>query len=1284
MIKIKNEEIFEKVDEIKSIEAFESDNNKTFFKGSGENLKNYRIYGENGNNLFNDKELEIGGLNVINGEEIVDTTTIRSPFIKGFSNYRYYLTLFNDEYKIENIYYYNYNYLFLGKIEVNSNYTNFVPISSTLFIRITFKKKDETQNISTLDLENKVMLSKGKAALSYEPYGESVGDRTGNLFDETNGVVTDIYIRNDGTTAVGSNGDKFICNRINVLPNSTYTFSWQQMILGTASNTPYIRVSSYDANNNFLVRDLIQADVYPNKTCSITTLNNAAFWDIRVDDVSSKRGQHLEEVMLNLGDTPLPYEPYGYKVPVTVEGKNLLQNTATSQTIDGMTFTVNSDGSVTCNGQVSATTPYVVCFVNLNVFLRPGNYYLSGNTFIGSPNSCKLDLVDLQSSEWLATCYSPGSVLFNISDNKNVYCRIVCYANFSCNNLTFYPMVRKADIEDDTYEPYHTPITTNIYLDAPLCKVNGEEEYIDFLTQKVHRIQKNLLPNNTQLPTTINGVKWSIRESDGAIMAERVSPSESPSDLVYTSSFIAPANQIFVLKLFYEGEEPSATTYSANVIYNNIDHWDSNGNSSGIYRFETDTEMSVILRVSSEYNGIAIFAPIISNYNYNEFFNYTPYIQNTEQSIILPAISTFSDTNILSVNTKVKPSKIWGRISEPRDILYVKDNLGNVLFSKYHEIEDEPPLSYKAKKAGFLTDYRIYGQTSRNLFDGELAQGYYNVTAGSSNDLISSTLRVAGTSFIPVSTGDTITVTYESTIGITKYLLYYYNNNKEIIKAVGWYINGSTFTIPNNASFIRVIWGAKEVWSSEYGYITLLISDISNIMLNAGSTPLPYEPYGESVGDRTGNLFDYSTITTGYRIYWSDGGAYADKTAIMSDYISVITGAYSINHPVGIICYDSDKNYIGMRYNNSYQKGHHVAAITSFTITDECRYIRMLTYANELYPASITENTMLNTGSTALPYEPYGYKVPVTVSNGTDTLTTPIYLPEQIKKVGDEAEYIDYGTQKQHRVRKNLLQNTATSQTVNGVTFTVNSDGSITCNGTCVNNIAVLHIRSSATFDDETIQYTLTGCPAGGEYNSTYALEYTNSINQTKPDVGNGVSFTPYRKASYPYAMVRIIIFVGYTCDNLTFYPMIRKANIEDDTYEPYFENVDLDVTLPALPTLTGTNVLSVGTEVQPSKINIKGKIKGKIYGWHVNPDISDSSNAVTYLKDAIGMTPASMGSTTFDYGSWENAFFMPKPCMLKANGKVDYYLDPNDYTKKLNGTASDISNPNYDGNAMM
>ena len=55
-----------------------------------------------------------------------------------------------------------------------------------------------------------------------------------------------------------------------------------------------------------------------------------------------------------------------------------------------------------------------------------------------------------------------------------------------------------------------------------------------------------------------------------------------------------------------------------------------------------------------------------------------------------------------------------------------------------------------------------------------------------------------------------------------------------------------------------------------------------------------------------------------------------------------------------------------------------------------------------------------------------------------------------------------------------------------------------------------------------------------------------------------------------------------------------------------------------------------------------------------------------------------------FNYGSWENAFFMPRPCMLKYDGTVDYYLDPSDYSKKADGTASDVANINYAGNAMV
>lgn len=297
------------------------------------------------------------------------------------------------------------------------------------------------------------------------------------------------------------------------------------------------------------------------------------------------------------------------------------------------------------------------------------------------------------------------------------------------------------------------------------------------------------------------------------------------------------------------------------------------------------------------------------------------FADGTSVDVTLPALPTLSGTNTLSVETNTKPSKVWGKLSDLRDILYVKDNLGNILFSKYHEIEGEPPLIYKSKKAGTLIDYRIYGQTVD----------------------------------------------------------------------------------------------------------------------------------GESVGDRTGNLF-YKKIENANISSRGDVGT--DSQYQYDLWIGKVTAGetYTARNMNLVVGFFTDEPDFGVyTYNNS--RIADASPVYTFTVPSGCSYVVIRFFKNE-------PTIMLNSGSTALPYEPYGYKVPVTVSNGTDTLTTTIYLPEQIKKVGDEAEYIDYGEQKFHRI-----------------------------------------------------------------------------------------------------------------------------------------SGADLDVTLPVLPTVTGTNVLSIGAEIQPSKINIKGKIKGKIYG---------------------------------------------------------------------------------------
>lgn len=148
----------------------------------------------------------------------------------------------------------------------------------------------------------------------------------------------------------------------------------------------------------------------------------------------------------------------------------------------------------------------------------------------------------------------------------------------------------------------------------------------------------------------------------------------------------------------------------------------------------------------------------------------------------------------------------------------------------------------------------------------------------------------------------------------------------------------------------------------------------------------------------------------------------------------------------------------------------------------------------------------------------------------------------------------------------------------------------------------------------------------------------------------------------------------------------IYKAS--DDSKEGYSK-----VTVNVQPDLTTKTITNNGVyrAVDDSKegysvVTVDVDPTVPVYGFHINSAEDDSDACVTYIADAIGATPAHMDFTNdiWDWGSWVDAFFIPKPCMVLYDGTVDYYLDPNDYTKKADGTASDIADDTYGGNAMM
>lgn len=93
------------------------------------------------------------------------------------------------------------------------------------------------------------------------------------------------------------------------------------------------------------------------------------------------------------------------------------------------------------------------------------------------------------------------------------------------------------------------------------------------------------------------------------------------------------------------------------------------------------------------------------------------------------------------------------------------------------------------------------------------------------------------------------------------------------------------------------------------------------------------------------------------------------------------------------------------------------------------------------------------------------------------------------------------------------------------------------------------------------------------------------------------------------------------------------------------------------------------------------------LLGFKIDKNDSNPATRVHYTEGAEGLTPAHVNLSTgaFDYGSFGDFWFVTenKPYMVKYDGTADYELDPNDYTRKKDGSASDVSNMAYAGNAM-
>ena len=176
----------------------------------------------------------------------------------------------------------------------------------------------------------------------------------------------------------------------------------------------------------------------------------------------------------------------------------------------------------------------------------------------------------------------------------------------------------------------------------------------------------------------------------------------------------------------------------------------------------------------------------------------------------------------------------------------------------------------------------------------------------------------------------------------------------------------------------------------------------------------------------------------------------------------------------------------------------------------------------------------------------------------------------------------------------NVLQNKLTNTTINGVTFTINEDKSVTLNGTATNSIITNLITGK--YDDNNAtnpliipenitNYRLSGCPSGGS-GSTYKLDIYNKDNiLIGTDFGEGIDISKNSGGISSLARVRIIVYSGAVLNNVTFYPMISYGT-EEKPYEEYGAMPSLDY--PSEVRAVGDNVNILPNEaVSESKLGV-------------------------------------------------------------------------------------------------
>lgn len=440
-----------------------------------------------GAQLLNISELAIGGLAGNNGAEFETQTRVRTGYISVVGGETYKLSGYKP-YAVHSAFAYGADKTVIGSWNIDTS----VP-QNAAYVRISLKKSDEG-NFTVDDLamlKKSLMFNAGSAVLPYEPYTGGAPSPSPDYPQDIISVGTvstgaqlfgDTWeIGSIGSSGLNIPGDDKIRQKghTEVDPGVTYTFK---------NSFGYtMMLNFYDAMDSFISREGFISG------SSFTVPDNAKYIRFRSETTELDANATNIKMMLNAGDTALPWEPYTggkpspsaeypQEVKVTATGGNLF-NASKIKTMSawGATVTNNGDGSITVSGS-GVLTDYInqaILFTRDQTLtiLGAGNYCMSGKKTYPYFYFTLYDTVEKKVVFEINTKATPSKeITQKLINNENVVLRIGFYgeANTQIIPGVVCPMVNAGD-SALPWAPYQSTSAT-ITLTEPL---RGIGEYRD-------------------------------------------------------------------------------------------------------------------------------------------------------------------------------------------------------------------------------------------------------------------------------------------------------------------------------------------------------------------------------------------------------------------------------------------------------------------------------------------------------------------------------------------------------------------------------------------------------------------------------------------------------------------------------------------------------------------------------------------------------------------------------------------------------------------------------------